>query len=102
QQPAGEPDGLLDVVHHQQGDEFGEFPRSRAARASSSDTNGSSRRSRSGSTANARASATRLASLLAGGSAKRLLFDVYVKPGSDASGRHVVQAAAPEMFRLSA
>jgi hypothetical protein len=34
----------------------------------------------------------------AGGSAKRLLPDVDVKPASDASGRYVVQAAAPETF----
>jgi hypothetical protein len=40
--------------------------------------------------------------LAAGGSAKRLLFDVDVKPASGASGRHVVQAAAPETFRLPA
>src|SRR5262249_21096770 len=40
--------------------------------------------------------------LPAGGGAKRLLLDVDVKPASGASGRHVVQAAAPEMFRLPA
>ena len=40
--------------------------------------------------------------LPAGGSAKRLLLDVDVKPVAGASGRHVVQAAAPGTFRLPA
>src|SRR5262249_60718463 len=40
--------------------------------------------------------------LPAGGGAKRFLLDVDVKPVSDASGRHVVQAAAPGTFRLPA
>src|SRR5262249_24123092 len=40
--------------------------------------------------------------LPARGGAKRLLPDVDVKAASGASGRHVVQAAAPETFRLPA
>ena len=40
--------------------------------------------------------------LPAGGSTKRLLLYVDVKPASDASGRHIVQAAAPETFRFPA
>src|SRR6516165_4826324 len=40
--------------------------------------------------------------LPAGGSLKRLLLDVDVKPVSGASGRHVVQTAAPGTFRLPA
>jgi hypothetical protein len=38
----------------------------------------------------------------AGNGAKGFLFDINVKPASGASGRHVVQAAAPETFRLPA